>query len=75
MELNAQVNITPENLTRKQALERTKEWAVKNIEIANGISNGAFSITLLLTIIDSFAQAEYDYPPGKESSITFRNLF
>ena len=74
MELNAQVNITPENLTRKQALERTKEWAVKNIEIANGIPNGAFSITLLLTIIDSFAQAEYDYPPANESNATFQKF-
>lgn len=74
MELNAQVNIHPESLTKKQALESTKEWAVKNIEIANGVPNGTFSITLLLTIIDSFAQAEYDYPPSKESNITFQKF-
>ena len=74
MELNAQVNIHPESLTKKQALGRTKEWAVKNIEIANSVPNGAFSIILLLTIIDSFAQAEYDYPPGKESSIAFQKF-
>ncbi len=74
MKLNAQVNSRPESLTKKQALERTKEWAVKNIEIANGVPNTAFSITLLLTIIDCFAQAEYDYPPAKESSITFQRF-
>ena len=74
MELNAQVNIHPERLTKKQALERTKEWAVKNIEIANSVPNGSFSIILLLTIIDSFAQAEYDYPPVNESSITFQKF-
>ena len=74
MELNAQLNITPESLTKKQALELTKEWAVNNIEIANSVPNVSFCITLLLTIIDSFAQAEYDYPPAKDSSITFQKF-
>lgn len=74
MELNAEVNIRPESITKEQAIERTRKWAVRNIEIANSIPNDVFCITLLLTIIDSFAQAEYSYPPANESSATFQKF-
>ena len=74
MEIKANIKEKPISVTMSKALEMTKEWASKNIELAYQNENPNFSNILMLAIIDCFAQAQYNYPPPNKSKDAFREF-